>query len=300
MTCNCLTFFDHGCLNVLITNPRDLPAFIAELAHWRFTFISGVNTLYNALLDHPGFAQLDFSSLKLGIAGGMALHPSVAARWRTVTGRELIEGYGLTESSPVVACNLPGASRIGTVGVPLPSTEVSIRDDQGELPAGAEGELCVRGPQVMQGYWQMPEETAHTIDTEGWLHTGDIARFDDEGFVHIVDRKKDMIIVSGFKVFPNEVETVLTSHSAVVEAGCIGVPDERSGQAVKAFIVARETLTVEQVREFCREHMTAYKVPKYVEFRATLPKTNIGKILRRALVEQASSDARDNVGTGTH
>jgi long-chain acyl-CoA synthetase len=300
MTCNCLTFFTHGCLNVLITNPRDLPAFVAELAHWRFTFISGVNTLYNALLDHPKFAQLDFSRLKLGVAGGMALHPSVAVRWRTVTGRELIEGYGLTESSPVVACNLPGASRIGTVGVPLPSTDVSIRDEHGELPAGAEGELCVRGPQVMQGYWQMPAETEHTIDADGWLHTGDIAQIDAEGFVHIVDRKKDMIIVSGFKVFPNEVETVLATHSAVVEVGCVGVPDERSGQAVKAFIVARETLTVEQVREFCREHMTAYKVPKYVEFREALPKTNIGKILRRALVEAPSGDTREVVGTGAH
>ncbi|HKQ12658.1 MAG TPA: AMP-binding protein [Steroidobacteraceae bacterium] len=300
MTCNCLTFFKHGCLNVLITNPRDLPAFIDELARWPFTFISGVNTLYNALLNHPAFARLDFSRLKLGVAGGMALHPSVAERWRALTGRDLIEGYGLTESSPVVACNLPGASRIGTVGVPLPSTEVSIRDEHGELPLGSEGELCVRGPQVMRGYWQMPDETAHTLDAEGWLHTGDIARIEDDGFVRIVDRKKDMIIVSGFKVFPNEVETVLATHSAVVEAGCVGVPDDRSGQAVKAFIVARETVTVEQVREFCREHMTAYKVPKYVEFRSTLPKTPIGKILRRALTEVPAGNAHDNVGTGTH
>jgi long-chain acyl-CoA synthetase len=297
---SCLMFFKHGGLSVLITNPRDLPAFVAELARWRFTFITGVNTLYNALLDHPGFAQLDFSRLKLGVAGGMALHPSVAERWRAVTGRDLIEGYGLTESSPVVACNLPGAARIGTVGVPVPSTEVSIRDAGGELAPGAEGELCVRGPQVMSGYWNMPDETAGTIDTEGWMHTGDIARIDDDGFVHIVDRKKDMIIVSGFKVFPNEVETVLTTHSAVVEAGCVGVPDERSGQAVKAFIVVRETLTVEQVREFCREHLTAYKVPKYIEFRPTLPKTNIGKILRRALIEEPHGDGRENVGTGTH
>jgi long-chain acyl-CoA synthetase len=296
----CLAFFQHGGLSVLITNPRDLPAFVAELRRWPFTFISGVNTLYNALLDHPGFAQLDFSRLKLGVAGGMALHPSVAERWRNVTGRELIEGYGLTESSPVVACNLPGASRIGTVGVPVPSTELSIRDETGELPADAEGELCVRGPQVMRGYWQMPDETAHTLDAEGWLHTGDIARVDGEGFVHIVDRKKDMIIVSGFKVFPNEVEMVLSMHTSVVEAGCVGVPDDRSGQAVKAFVVARETLTVEQVREFCRERMTPYKVPKYVEFRTTLPKTNIGKILRRALLEQSRGEAREDVGTGTH
>ena len=296
----CLAFVKHGGLSVLITNPRDIPAFVAELGRWRFSFISGVNTLYNALLAHPGFARLDFSKLKLGIAGGMALHPSVAQRWAATTGHDLIEGYGLTEASPVVACNLPGASRLGSVGVPLPSTEISIRDEGRELEPGKEGELCVRGPQVMRGYWQMPEETARTLDADGWLHTGDIATVDNEGFVHIVDRKKDMIIVSGFKVFPNEIETVLTTHSAVVEAGCIGVPDERSGQAVKAFVVARETLTVEQVREFCRERLTGYKVPKYIEFRPTLPKTNIGKILRRALVEETQKDRHDDVGAGAH
>jgi long-chain acyl-CoA synthetase len=296
----CLTFVKHGGLGVLITNPRDIPAFIAELGRWRFTFISGVNTLYNALLAHPRFARLDFSKLKLGIAGGMSLHPSVAERWAKTTGRDLIEGYGLTEASPVVACNLPGASRIGSVGVPVPSTEISIRDEGRELERGMEGELCVRGPQVMRGYWQMPEETAKTLDADGWLHTGDIARMDDDGYIRIVDRKKDMIIVSGFKVFPNEIETVLTTHSAVVEAGCIGVPDERSGQAVKAFVVVRETLTVEQVREFCRERLTGYKVPKYIEFRPTLPKTNIGKILRRALVDETQKDRHDDVGTGTH
>jgi long-chain acyl-CoA synthetase len=296
----CLTFVKHGGLGVLITNPRDIPAFIAELGRWRFTFISGVNTLYNALLAHPRFARLDFSKLKLGIAGGMSLHPSVAERWAKTTGRDLIEGYGLTEASPVVACNLPGASRIGSVGVPVPSTEISIRDEGRELERGMEGELCVRGPQVMRGYWQMPEETAKTLDADGWLHTGDIARMDDDGYIRIVDRKKDMIIVSGFKVFPNEIETVLTTHSAVVEAGCIGVPDERSGQAVKALVVVRETLTVEQVREFCRERLTGYKVPKYIEFRPTLPKTNIGKILRRALVDETQKDRHDDVGTGTH
>ena len=295
----CLTFVKHGGLGVLITNPRDIPAFIAELGHWRFTFISGVNTLYNALLEHPGFAGLDFSKLKLGIAGGMALHPSVAERWTKATGRDLVEGYGLTEASPVVTCNLPNASRIGSVGVPVPSTELSIRDEGREVELGKEGELCVRGPQVMRGYWQMPEETAKTLDADGWLHTGDIATVDKEGFVRIVDRKKDMIIVSGFKVFPNEIETVLTTHSAVVEAGCIGVPDDRSGQAVKVFLVARETMTVEEVREFCRERLTGYKVPKYVEFRPTLPKTNIGKILRRALAEETQKDRHDEVGTGT-
>ena len=295
----CLTFFKHGGLSVLITNPRDIPAFVAELRRWRFTFISGVNTLYNALLAHPGFARVDFSRLKLGIAGGMALHPSVAERWRKITGRELVEGYGLTEASPVVACNLPSGSRLGSVGVPVPSTEVSIRDEGREVGVGAEGELCVRGPQVMRGYWNMPDETAKTLDADGWLHTGDIARMDNDGYVRIVDRKKDMIIVSGFKVFPNEIETVLTTHSAVVEAGCIGVPDERSGQAVKVFVVARETLTVEQVRQFCRERLTGYKVPKYIEFRPTLPKTNIGKILRRALAEETQQSGHDEVGTGT-
>jgi long-chain acyl-CoA synthetase len=300
LTCNCLTFMKHGGLNVLITNPRDIPAFISELRHWKFSFISGVNTLYNALLDHPRFAKLDFSRVKLGIAGGMALHESVAQRWRALTSRDLIEGYGLTESSPVVACNLPGASRLGSVGLPLPSTEIAIRDDSGELGIGATGELCVRGPQVMVGYWNKPEENAKTIDADGWLHTGDIATIDTDGFVHIVDRKKDMIIVSGFKVFPNEIESVLTMHSAVIEAGCIGVPDERSGEAVKAFIVTRESVTVEEVRAFCRERLTAYKVPKYVEFRPTLPKTNIGKILRRALTEEAKGAGNENQGAVAH
>jgi long-chain acyl-CoA synthetase len=280
----CLMFFKHGCLSVLITNPRDLPAFVAELARWRFTFISGVNTLYNALLNHPGFAQLDFSRLKLGVAGGMALHPSVAERWHAVTGRVLIEGYGLTESSPVVACNLPGASRIGTVGVPVPSTEVSIRDAGGELAPGAEGELCVRGPQVMSGYWNMPDETAVTIDPEGWLHTGDIARIDDEGFVHIVDRKKDMIIVSGFNVYPNELENVISLCPGVVECAAVGVADEKQGEAIKVFVVRKDpALTEEAVLRYCHDQLTGYKRPKQIEFRDALPKTNVGKILRREL-----------------
>jgi long-chain acyl-CoA synthetase len=292
LTCNLLVFFKHGGLNVLITNPRDIPAFVAELKRWRFTFISGVNTLYNALLEHPRFRQLDFSRLKLGVAGGMALHPSVAERWDQATHRPLIEGYGLTEASPIVACNHPQARRLGSVGLPVPSTEISIRDGATEVEPGAEGELCVRGPQVMLGYWNMPEETAKTLDADGWLHTGDIAVLDENGFVHIVDRKKDMIIVSGFKVFPNEVESVLTTHSSVIEAGCIGVPDPRSGQAVKAFIVVRqsESVTIEEIRAYCRERLTGYKVPKYVEFRDTLPKTNIGKILRRALMEELTAE----------
>jgi long-chain acyl-CoA synthetase len=230
----------------------------------------------------------------------MALHPDVAERWRTVTGNTLIEGYGLTEASPVVSCNLPEASRLGSVGVPLPSTEISIRDDGREVDLGQPGELYVRGPQVMKGYWHMPEETAQALDMDGWLRTGDIATLDVDGFVHIVDRKKDMIVVSGFKVFPNEIEAVLTLHEAILEAGCIGVPDERSGQAVKAFVVTHEELTTEQIIEFCRERLTPYKVPKFVEFRATLPKTNIGKILRRALAEETSKDSHGATGTTHH
>jgi long-chain acyl-CoA synthetase len=293
MTCNCLVFMQHGGLNVLITNPRDLPAFVKELRKWRFTFMTGVNTLYNALLAHPGFAHLDFSRLKLGIAGGMALHPSVAERWRAITGKALLEGYGLTETAPVVACNPYDAPRIGTVGLPLPSTEVVIREGARELAPGEPGELCVRGPQVMRGYWNRPDETAKVLTADGWLRTGDIATLDEEGFVRIVDRKKDMIIVSGFKVFPNEIEAVLTEHPAVSECGAIGVPDAHSGQAVKIFIVLRKgaSATAEELIEHCRRNLTGYKVPKHVEFRDSLPKTNIGKILRRELVASEANDA---------
>ena len=288
LTCNCLTFMHHGCLIVLITNPRDLPAFMAELKRHRFSFITGVNTLYRALLDQPGVQQLDFSKLKLSIAGGMALHPSVMDKWQGITKRPLVEGYGLTEASPVVACNVPGAQRDGSVGLPLPSTEISIRDDDNrEVPASQAGELCVRGPQVMRGYWNMPDETAKTLDADGWLHTGDIATMDADGFIRIVDRKKDMIIVSGFKVFPNEIETVLASHPKVLEAGCIAVPDAETGQAVKAFVVPQpgETIGIDELRKFCREQLTGYKVPKHIEFCTSLPKTNVGKVLRRALLE---------------
>ena len=293
LTCNCLVFMQHGGLNVLITNPRDIPAFVRELRKWRMTIITGVNTLYSALLNHPEFAQLDFSQLKLGAAGGMALHPSVADKWLAVTGRPIAEGYGLTETSPVVACNPYDAPRIGTIGVPLPSTEVSIRDSQGEVLPGVAGELCVRGPQVMRGYWQHPQETAAALSSDGWLRTGDIATIDSSGFLRIVDRKKDMIIVSGFKVFPNEIESVCTEHPAVLDCGCIGVPDPRSGQAVKVFVVLRqsEMITVDHLYEHFRARLTGYKVPKYVEFRDSLPKTNIGKILRRELAREESARA---------
>ena len=291
LTCNCLVFMQHGGLNVLITNPRDIPAFVHELRKWRFSMITGVNTLYNALLGHPDFAKLDFSELKLGAAGGMALHPSVAERWNSVTGKPLVEGYGLTETSPVVSVNPYQAPRVGTIGVPLPSTDISVREGDAEVATGQAGELCVRGPQVMRGYWNRPDETAKTMTSDGWLRTGDIATVDAEGFVRIVDRKKDMIIVSGFKIFPNEIESVVAEHPAILEVGCAGVPDERSGQAVKIYVVTRPgaTVTAEELEKHCRERLTAYKVPKQIEFRTSLPKTNVGKILRRALAEEEQS-----------
>lgn len=293
LTCNCLLFTHLGGLNVLITNPRDIPAFIAELGRWRFSMITGVNTLYKALLSHPGFARLDFSKLKLGAAGGMALHPTVVEKWQAITGRPLAEGYGLTEASPVVACNPYTSPRTGSVGVPLPSTEISIREGDTEVPLGQAGDLWVRGPQVMRSYWNRPDETAKVLTADGWLNTGDVAVAEADGYIKIVDRKKDLIIISGFKVFPNEIEAVLEEHPAVLESGCIGVPDERSGQAVKVFVVVREgvSLTIGELHEHCRQRLTAYKVPKHIEFRASLPKTNVGKILRRELVQAESSRA---------
>jgi len=293
LTCNCLLFMHMGGLNVLITNPRDTRGLVRELRSHRFTMMTGVNTLYNSLLNDPGFARLDFSALKLGAAGGMALHPSVAERWRRVTGRSLVEGYGLTETAPVVACNRDDQPALGTVGLPLPSTEISIRDGDDEVPLGQAGELCVRGPQVMAGYWKHPEETARVLTPDGWLRTGDVAAAEANGLIRIVDRQKDMIVVSGFKVFPNEIEAVVGEHPAVLECGSIGVPDVRSGQAVKIFVVMREhaTITIEELREHCRQRLTSYKVPKHVEFRASLPKTNIGKILRRQLVSDDSANA---------
>jgi long-chain acyl-CoA synthetase len=294
LTCNSLLFLRQGGLNVLITNPRDIPAFISELGKWRFSMITGVNTLFNALLGHPRFAHLDFSNLKLGAAGGMALHPSVAERWLRITGKPLVEGYGLTEASPVVACNPFAAPQIGTVGVPLPSTDISIRDGDAEVPPGQAGELCVRGPQVMRGYWNRPEETVKTRTADGWLRTGDIAVAQADGFLRIVDRIKDLIIVSGFKVFPNEIEAVVGEHPAVLECGCIGVPDERSGQAVKIFVVLRPgcTMSVEELQEHCRARLTGYKLPRHIEFRQRdLPKTNVGKILRRELAREEAARA---------
>jgi long-chain acyl-CoA synthetase len=293
LTCNCLLFLDQGGLNVLITNPRDIPGFVGELARWRFSLITGVNTLYAALLAHPRFSRLDFSHLKVGAAGGAALHPRIAEEWRNVTGRPLLEGYGLTEASPVVACNPPEGPRVGTVGVALPSTDVSIRENGLEVAAGESGELWVRGPQVMRGYWQRPEETAAVLTEDGWLRTGDVAVLEPSGYIRIVDRKKDLINVSGFKVFPNEVESVVGEHPAVQECGCIGVPDSRSGQAVKVYVVLRPgaTLSAEELVEFCRARLTPYKVPRLVEFRDSLPKSQIGKVLRRELEREEAARA---------
>lgn len=293
LTCNCLVFMQHGALCVLITNPRDIDGFVTELRKWRFSMITGVNTLFDALLRHPGFGRLDFSALKLGAAGGMALHPSVAERWGALTGRPLVEGYGLTEASPVVACNSWEAPEIGSVGLPLPSTEISIRDGDRELAPGERGELCVRGPQVMRGYWNRPEDTAAVLSPEGWLRTGDIAVLEPSGTLRIVDRLKDLIVVSAFKVFPNEIESVVAEHPAVLECGCIGVPDPRSGQAVKVYVVLREgvALAEEELIMHCRARLTGYKVPKYLEFRSSLPKSNVGKVLRRVLAEEHSSRA---------
>jgi long-chain acyl-CoA synthetase len=297
LTANCLVFLKIGATNVLITNPRDIPGFVKELARHPFTVITGVNTLYKALLNHPDFAKLDFSRLKVCLGGGMAIHASVAERWKQVTGKTLIEAYGLTETSPAVAVNplnLPEYN--GSVGLPLPSTEIAIRDDDGHnFSVGEAGELCVRGPQVMKGYWRRLDETAEVMMADGFMRTGDIAMVDEAGYLHIIDRKKDLISVSGFKVFPNELEEVADSHPGVLEAGAVGVPDARSGEAVKLVVVRRDpTLSGEELLAFCRKNLTGYKVPRYIEFRDSLPKTPIGKILRRALREPCNATRFDH------
>ena len=286
LTANCLTFMKIGGLNYLITNPRDMPGFVKELSSVKFTVITGVNTLFNGLLNAQGFDQLDFSHLKMTLGGGMAVQQAVAERWKRVTGVPLLEAYGLTKTSPAVCINpmdLPAYN--GSIGLPVPLTDVSIRTEDGEfLPIGEVGELCVRGPQVMRGYWEKPEETAFVLDEEGWFKTGDIAVMDESGFVRLVDRKKDMILVSGFNVFPNEVEGVIAACPGVLEVGVIGVPDEKSGEAVKAVVVKSDaSLTEQDVIDYCRKELTSYKVPRIVEFRDELPKTNVGKILRREL-----------------
>ncbi|HEI6752889.1 TPA: AMP-binding protein [Legionella pneumophila] len=289
LTANCLTFMKIGAKNILITNPRDMGHFIDQIKNSGFTAITGVNTLFNALLNHPKFKEIDFSKLKLALSGGMALQKSVSLKWSEMTKTRVLEAYGLTETSPAVTINpmyLEGYN--GSIGLPLPSTDVSIRDESGkEVPIGTSGELCIKGPQVMPGYWKRPDETALVFTKDGFLKTGDIARMDEEGFIYLVDRKKDMIVVSGFNVYPNEVEQIIGMHPGVLEVGVVGIVDEESGERVKACIVRKDsTLTAEQIINHCKEHLTAYKIPKVVEFFDELPKTNVGKILRRALKDQ--------------
>ncbi|RKF19576.1 long-chain-fatty-acid--CoA ligase FadD [Alginatibacterium sediminis] len=285
LTANCFVFFALGCQNLLITNPRDIPGFIKELSKTPFTAITAVNTLFNALLNHEDFAKLDFSKLNLSLGGGMAVQQAVAERWQDVTGHRLIEGYGLTECAPLVTvCPYNLAAYNGSIGLPAPSTDVKMVDDEGnEVALGEAGELLVKGPQVMQGYWNRPEATAESMPN-GWFATGDIATVDEQGFLRIVDRKKDMILVSGFNVFPNEIEDVVAMNDKVLEVAAVGVPSEVSGEAVKIFVVKRDqSLGERELIEHCRHHLTAYKVPKLVEFKDELPKTNVGKILRREL-----------------
>jgi long-chain acyl-CoA synthetase len=289
LTVNCLGGIRLGTLNVLITNPRDMKGFVAELAKYRFNVLPGVNTLYNSLAENPEFQKLDFSSLRIANGGGMAVQQAVAEKWLKLTGLPIIEGYGLSETSPVATCN-PIMSReySGTIGLPFPNTDIAILDDAGQpLPLGQAGEIGIRGPQVMAGYWQRPDETAKAMTADGFFKSGDIGIMDERGFVRIVDRKKDMIIVSGFNVYPNEVEGVVAMHPGVVECAAVGVADERSGEAVKVFVVRKDpALTEAQLMDFCKQHLTGYKKPKFIEFRDELPKSNVGKILRRELRDQ--------------
>ncbi len=289
-TANCMCMMVTGNHNVLITNPRDIAGFIKELGKWRFSALLGLNTLFVALMDHPGFRQLDFSALKVTNSGGTALVKATAERWESLTGCRIVEGYGLTETSPVASTNPYGQlARLGTVGIPVVGTAFKVIDDEGnELPLGERGELCIKGPQVMKGYWQQPDATAQTLDADGWLKTGDIAVIDPDGFTRIVDRKKDMIIVSGFNVYPNEIEDVIMGHPQVANCAAIGVPDERSGEAVKLFVVARDAgLSVDELKAYCKANLTGYKVPKHIVLRESLPMTPVGKILRRELREMA-------------
>lgn len=289
LTVNCLLFIEMGGRNLLITNPRDIPGFVKELQKYPFTAITGVNTLFNALVNNEDFHELDFKNLKLSVGGGMAVQRAVAEQWKKVTGIHLLEGYGLTECAPLVTGNPYDLSDYsGAIGLPVPSTEVRIIDDEGKVLAYDQvGELQVRGPQVMQGYWQRPEATKEVIDADGWLSTGDIVKFDEQGMVYIVDRKKDMILVSGFNVYPNEIEDVVALHGKVLEVAAIGQPHDVSGEMVKIYVVKRDpSLTKDEIITHCRKHLTGYKVPKLIEFREDLPKSNVGKILRRVLREE--------------
>ncbi len=285
LTVNGFLLMGVGAQNILITNPKDIPAFIKEIAQYPFTIITGVNTLFNALMNHKDFSKVNFSRLKVSVGGGMAVQKAVAERWKKATGIPLAEGYGLTETAPVLCCNpLNGTERTGFIGLPLPQVDMSIQSDDGKiLPTGEVGELCAKGPNVMRGYWQQEEESARALQG-GWFHTGDLGFIDPDGFLKIVDRKKDMILVSGFNVYPNEVEDVMAAHPGVLEVAAIGIPDEKSGEVVKLFVVKRDpAITAEELLKYAREKLTAYKAPRSVEFRDELPKTNVGKILRRML-----------------
>jgi len=290
LTANCLLMMKAGGCNILITNPRDIPGFVKELRRQKFTMFTGVNTLFNALMNHPDFAKIDFSGLKIALGGGMAVQKAVADRWKKMTGCTLVEAYGLSETSPAVTINpLDLKDYNGSIGLPIPSTEVILRGEDGkEAPLGSPGEICVRGPQVMRGYWNSPAETAKVLSPEGFFATGDIGVMDEQGYVRIVDRKKDMLLVSGFNVYPNEIESVVAMHPGVLECAVIGVPDARSGEVPKLFVVKKDpSLTEADLRRHCEENLTGYKRPKYIEFRQELPKTNVGKILRRALRDEA-------------
>ena len=290
LTANCLVFMKFGGINHLITNPRDMPGFVKTLSQLRFTGITGVNTLFNGLLNTPGFDKVDFSNLKFTLGGGMAVQRAVAERWKKVTGVPLIEAYGLTETSPAACINPMNMTDYnGSIGLPVPSTECCVKDENGkQLGVEEVGELCVRGPQVMKGYWNRPQDTAKVISPDGWLHTGDMAKMDKDGYFFIVDRKKDMILVSGFNVYPNEIEDVVAEMDGVLEVAAVGVPDEKSGEAVKLVIVKKDpNLSAEQVKAHCKENLTGYKQPRYIEFRTELPKSNVGKILRRELRDSA-------------
>jgi len=293
LTANCLLFLRLGWRNILIINPRDFPAVIKELKKYPFSYISGVNTLFNALLNQPDFATVDFSNLKITLGGGMAVQASVAKRWKEVTGKLLTQAWGLTETSPAACINPPLEEFNGAIGLPIPSTDIAIRDDAGnDLPIGEIGEICVHGPQVTLGYWNRPDETAKVMLPGGWLRTGDIGRMDARGYVFIEDRKKDMILVSGFNVYPNEVEAVAAANPGILEAAAVAQPDEHSGEVVALFVVRKDpSLTERAVIDFCRQSLAAYKTPRHVYFRDELPKTNVGKILRKALREEVGGHA---------
>jgi len=295
LTVNCLGGMRLGALNVLIANPRDMAGFIKELGKYKFNVIPGVNTLYNGLAENPEFRKLDFSSLRIANGGGMAVQKAVSDKWRSITGVPIIEGYGLSETSPVATCNPINITEYtGTIGLPVSSTEIAILDDAGRpVPLGEAGEIAIRGPQVMAGYWQRPDETAKVMTPDGFFKSGDIGIMDERGYTKIVDRKKDMVIVSGFNVYPNEVEGVVATHPGVLECAVVGVPDDKSGEAVKVFVVRKDpALTEAELMDYCKQHLTGYKKPKYIEFRDDLPKSNVGKILRRELRDSAKQVAQ--------